>query len=254
MSDEETLVAEAVRAQAPLDSRPAEKKLEWFEVSLVVLVAFSNSFIGSIALLFGGRNAAGPNSNARWLGASIHELLCLALLGYVLSRRRLRFRDLGLNWSLGGVWRGFVVAAVAYGFAMIGGYILHQLHNILHSFSSGGVTAFEAFGSPTALFISFSFLNPFFEELIVRAYLMSEIRSLTGSWSLAVIVSVAVQTSYHLYYGVEQALGLGFLFLVFAIYYARTRKALPIIVAHGIFDLLALVPLLQAAHRAALSH
>jgi len=87
-------------------------------------------------------------------------------------------------------------------------------------------------------------LNPFFEELIVRAYLMTEIGELTGSWILAVGVSVVFQAGYHIYYGWPVAVSLGFQFLVFALYYAKTRRAAPIILAHGIFDFWALIRLL----------
>jgi len=86
-------------------------------------------------------------------------------------------------------------------------------------------------------------MNPFFEELLVRAYLMTEIVELTGSSALAIAVSVAVQTSYHLYYGWSGALSLAFLFLAFALYFARSRRALPVVVAHGVFDIYGLVRL-----------
>jgi len=56
--------------------------------------------------------------------------------------------------------------------------------------------------------IPFSLLNPFFEELIVRAYLMTEIMDLTGSAMLAIATSVLLQASYHLYYGWFGALAL----------------------------------------------
>lgn len=46
--------------------------------------------------------------------------------------------------------------------------------------------------------LAFSLLNPFFEELIVRAFLISETVALSGSATIAVALSVAVQTSYHL--------------------------------------------------------
>ena len=45
----------------------------------------------------------------------------------------------------------------------------------------------------SSLSIAFICLNPFFEELIVRAYTMSEIMNLGGSSRLAIIVSVAAQ-------------------------------------------------------------
>ncbi len=91
--------------------------------------------------------------------------------------------------------------------------------------------------------IPFVLLNPFFEELIVRAYLMTELKFLTGSWAVAGIVSVLLQASYHLYYGWSRASTLVFLFVVFAIYYARKRKDTPIVVAHGVFDLIGFVQL-----------
>src|SRR5438045_123443 len=37
-------------------------------------------------------------------------------------------------------------------------------------------------------------INPFFEELIVRAYLMTEVKFLTGSATLSIAASVGLQT------------------------------------------------------------
>lgn len=70
---------------------------------------------------------------------------------------------------------------------------------------------------------------------------MTEIGELTGSSVLAAIASVILQSAYHLYYGWLGALSISFLFIFFAVYYALTRRAFPIIVAHGIFDIVALV-------------
>jgi membrane protease YdiL (CAAX protease family) len=86
-------------------------------------------------------------------------------------------------------------------------------------------------------------LNPLFEELIVRAYRMTEVIELTGCSTLAVALSVGVQFSYQLYYGWVGATSLSFLFLLFALYDARSRRAPPVIVAHGFFDVYALLRL-----------
>ena len=93
------------------------------------------------------------------------------------------------------------------------------------------------YSNPSSMIIPFSLLNPFFEELIVRAYLMTEIAGLTGSYALAVAVSIAVQLSYHLYYGWAGVAALFFQFLIFSLYYARWKRALPVIIAHGFFDM-----------------
>jgi membrane protease YdiL (CAAX protease family) len=72
---------------------------------------------------------------------------------------------------------------------------------------------------------------------------MNEVIDLTVSPALAVAFSVVVQFSYHLYYGWEGAIALSFQFLIFALYYARSRRALPVIVAHGISDIYGLLRL-----------
>jgi membrane protease YdiL (CAAX protease family) len=80
-----------------------------------------------------------------------------------------------------------------------------------------------------------------FEELIVRGYLMTEVKRFTGSILFAILCSVAVQTSYHFYQGGPLALAHIGGFLVFAMFYAKTNRILPIILAHSALDLNALV-------------
>ena len=106
-----------------------------------------------------------------------------------------------------------------------------------------GPTAKDFFAHPPVVAIPFSLLNPFFEELIVRAYLMAEVIELTGSSTMAVALSVGVQFSYHLYYGWVGAISLSFFFLALALYYVRSRCAFPVIVAHGFLDVYALIRL-----------
>ena len=65
---------------------------------------------------------------------------------------------------------------------------------------------------------------------------MTETLALTGSSVLAIIFSVLLQTSYHLYQGLPYALGVGLMFLIFSLYYAHTHRILPLIVAHFMLD------------------
>jgi len=156
------------------------------------------------------------------------------------------YRDLGLRWSLRDLLAGITVAVAAYFSYFIGyGLIYSAHHAIVHTAAQTGSTARQIFGHPSFLSIPLVILNPFFEELIVRAYLMKEIRELTGSWLLAGAASVAVQTTYHLYYGWVGALSLSFQFAFFSVYYAKSQKATPIVVAHGIFDAWGMLRLLR---------
>jgi membrane protease YdiL (CAAX protease family) len=86
-------------------------------------------------------------------------------------------------------------------------------------------------------------VNPFFEELIVRGYTMSEVMALGGSRNLAILISVFVQISYHIYQGFLRCVGLAAVFLLFSIYFSRTRRIGPVIVAHFWSDAWALIDL-----------
>jgi membrane protease YdiL (CAAX protease family) len=121
--------------------------------------------------------------------------------------------------------------------------VVHFLHNAMFSPAVTNPQTIHLLAHPSIMAIPFSLLNPFFEELIVRAYVMAEVFDLTGSLALAVILSVVVQVSYHLYYGWVGAIALSFQFALFALYYAHSRRILPVIVAHGFFDIYALLRL-----------
>ena len=220
-----------------------QDNLRWFELSLVLLVAFGGSLAGSIHVLTHSPAQWAPFTNERWMVSAIHEVSCLGLLGYVLHRRGLKIRDLGMIWSRQAVIVGvclFGVACVSYS---LGLWLIQMGQHFVTGTYVTPVHAAQIFGHPGIMAFLFTFLNPFFEELIVRAYLMSEVSRLTGSMALATVVSVLLQSSYHLYYGWTGAGAMAFLFVVFAVYYARTRKATPVIIAHFLFDILAVARL-----------
>ena len=91
-------------------------------------------------------------------------------------------------------------------------------------------------GTSIWLVLPFLVLNAFFEEVIVRGYFMTELIELRKSVVLAAVISLAVQTSYHLYYGVYGAAMVGCGLSVFAIYYAKSRRLMPVILAHMLWD------------------
>lgn len=97
------------------------------------------------------------------------------------------------------------------------------------------------FGSEVPLgAVSDSIVNGFFEELIVRAFLMTVILTLTRRSWLAVLISVTVQISYHFYQGVPAALSHIPLFTMYSVFFVRTRSILPVAIAHVLVDLYSL--------------
>jgi membrane protease YdiL (CAAX protease family) len=103
---------------------------------------------------------------------------------------------------------------------------------------------------PTAIWVwvPFILLNPWFEEVLVRGYVMTEVAELSGSAALAVFVSTAIQTGYHLYQGPVNTVIVGSCFLMLSLYYAKTRKLFPVIMAHTIMDVLAWIHLIYQGH------
>jgi membrane protease YdiL (CAAX protease family) len=243
MSHVEAAPASETLPGIPTGKSAGEKRLRWFEVSLVLLISFGNSLFNSLYILSHGPNAAPRMSNARVLLGMLSEATSLALLGYVLWRRGRRFSDIGLRWSFRDLGVGAIVLVVSYLLYAAGSYALFFVHYWLVGTRIMGPSAKQIFGHPSIAFLPFSLLNGFFEELIVRAYLMTEVFELTGSKALAVLLSVLVQFSYHLYYGWWRAIAISFLFVAYSLYFARWRRALPIIFAHECFDLWALIRL-----------
>ena len=222
---------------------PEERRQRWFEVCLVLLVACGGYVLYSLYLLIGGPSVAPKISSFTWAGSIVQETSALLLLGYVLSRRGLGFANLGLRWSRRDFAVGLLVTVVSLAAYNLGLMLVQDIHHAVYGTWATGPTSKDFFSQPSVLVIPFSLLNPFFEELIVRAYLMTEVVELTGSPALAVALSVGVQFSYHLYYGWTGAISLSFSFLVSAVYYARACRALPIIIAHGFFDVYGLLRL-----------
>jgi membrane protease YdiL (CAAX protease family) len=220
------------------------RQIQIIEVVLVCLVAFGSAIFSSAhSFYYGASGASGASGRSAfaWMLQAFREVSALGLLWYVLTRQKKSFADLALAWKPS----DFGISIVLY---IAGSLASQAVYSCLYysGFTSTnrevasahvGDILFGA-GVPLAALL-FQFLNPFFEELIVRAYLMTQVRLLTGSVAKAVVASTLLQTSYHLYQGVPSALGLGAIFLIFSIYYAKTNRIAPLILAHAYMDIFA---------------
>ena len=94
-------------------------------------------------------------------------------------------------------------------------------------------------------------VNPIFEEVIVRAYAATELTVLLGNRWTAAVVTVLLQSYYHLYQGWRFAAAYAAGFAVFGAYFALSRRAAPIILAHMYLDGIGLYSLWVEMHKAA---
>ena len=210
------------------------------DLGLVLSVAFAGDILISIYALL--HPTAIQYSNGRLSWRILQEVIALLLFMVLFKRQGRHLREIGFvfRWTdlpkaFGLVFASFSVMwgmtiAVPYVYFLI---TLRTFNDIARP---SGLSACSIW-----LLLPFLLLNPFFEELLVRGYLMTELIDLRKSVLLAAIVSLAVQTSYHLYYGVFGAAMVGCGLSVFVIYYAKSRRLMPVILAHMLWDLTSLL-------------
>ncbi|BCJ65631.1 CAAX amino protease [Polymorphospora rubra] len=86
-----------------------------------------------------------------------------------------------------------------------------------------------------------SFENSILEEVIVVGYLITRLRDLGWRIELIVLTSAVLRGTYHLYQGFGAFVGNVVMGVVFALFFLRTKRVMPLIVAHAILDIFAFV-------------
>ena len=79
------------------------------------------------------------------------------------------------------------------------------------------------------------------EEVIAVGYLMERLRDLRWRVPTAIIASALLRGSYHLYQGIGPFVGNAVMGVLFAWYYHRTRRVMPLVIAHFLLDLVSFV-------------
>lgn len=89
--------------------------------------------------------------------------------------------------------------------------------------------------------------NAILEEVVVVGFVMTRLRQIGWNVWATIITSALIRGSYHLYQGVGQALGNVVMGLVFGYVFTKTKRVLPLIVAHTIMDVVVFIgyPLLR---------
>lgn len=228
---------QALALGSPLKVSARER---WIELGLVMFVAFAPLVLISTYAMWFGLGVRQEAPNLRYLYIAMEELGALGVLWYVLRRSGRTFAGLGLSASLKGVLIGAGLAFCAMAAGLVVRVAIELIHRaIFGSFITPPNMALMFPKARVAIFVVFLLVNCFFEEAIVRAYLMSELSQLTGSMIFAAIASVLIQLSYHTYQGWFNVASLGAAFTVFSVYYARRKKLFPLYMAHLAMDALA---------------
>lgn len=209
-------------------------------LALAFLLPLTNS-----TAIFTGLWHPSAATTTRLLLKLLIEIASLLALYAVLASQQRNFTSIGFSpvpnlsdvgnslllllWALICAWASRLIINL--------GYLVATGHP--PSLWRGQSTLFGA--TVTFLPFLFAIVNPFFEELLVRAFLITEVEKRFGSIKVAAVSSIVLQSSYHLYQGLANALTLAVLFSILTVFYVKTRRIWPVILCHMYMDLSAVI-------------
>ncbi|MGG1555103.1 CPBP family intramembrane glutamic endopeptidase [Paenibacillus ferrarius] len=212
-------------------NREARKRLIW----LIVVLCFACAWPITKSTYYLFHPSHGVEvSNLRFGVNVIFELVALILLGVSLKSQRRGFKEFGFTFKLSDLGYAVLLYFLFYVLEIVVFLFIPHLNSEPQNveFLKRDITLF---------YFLFILVNPFFEEVIVRAYGITEFLHFFKKEEIAVLVSTLLQTSYHLYQGVIPAIINGLLFFIFSIFFAKKRRIIPIILVHGFFDIYAML-------------
>jgi uncharacterized protein len=83
--------------------------------------------------------------------------------------------------------------------------------------------------------------NAVLEEVVVVGYLMTRLRQMGHRLMPVVLMSAVLRGSYHLYQGIGAFVGNAVMGVLFALFFARWGRVLPLVIAHTILDVVSFV-------------
>ncbi|MEZ0446254.1 CPBP family intramembrane glutamic endopeptidase [Cellulomonas sp. ICMP 17802] len=180
-------------------------------------------------------------------------LVPVALALYLLSANgRSAVRRIGLDVTR--PWRDLGVGVGLAALIGIPGLGLYAVARALGLAVQVQASALNAAWWTIPVLVLAALQNALLEEVIVVGYLMERLRELRWSAPAIVVASALLRGSYHLYQGWGAFVGNAIMGLLFAEYYRRRRRVMPLVVAHTIMDMVVFVgyALVPAAWIAAL--
>ncbi|KUM40463.1 type II CAAX endopeptidase family protein [Arthrobacter sp. EpRS71] len=149
------------------------------------------------------------------------------------------FARLGFNFARPGkdLLQGVGLAA-AIGIPSLGLYAAGRALGITTAIVPSGL---DAYWWTVPVLILSAMRHAIVEEVIVVGYLMDRFGKFGWSVPAAIVVSALLRGSYHLYQGFGPFIGNVVMGLVFAWIYTKTKRVMPLVIAHAVLDIVAFV-------------
>ncbi|MDR6507414.1 CPBP family intramembrane glutamic endopeptidase [Arthrobacter oryzae] len=149
------------------------------------------------------------------------------------------FRKLGFNFARPGkdLLQGLGLAALI-GIPSLGLYAAGRALGITTAIIP---SALDAYWWTIPVLILSAVRHGIVEEVIVVGYLLDRLGKFGWSMPLAIFASSMLRGSYHLYQGFGPFIGNAVMGVVFAWIYTKTRRVMPLVIAHALLDIVAFV-------------
>jgi len=204
------------------------------EFLLVVLGAFGLLILVSLLQMF--RPIAPTAISDDGLNSVVrYEVIVLAVLATFLHLRGWTLERLGIRITLRDTLIGLALVLVAELIGMGALALIEPMSPPLAAMIENAGAASGTLGILSVL--TFSIVNPIFEETFVCGYIVAALRGHSEPWT-AINTSVAIRLLYHLYQGPAAAIGIVPFGLILAYWYARSGRLWPAITAHAAANLL----------------
>jgi membrane protease YdiL (CAAX protease family) len=132
---------------------------------------------------------------------------------------------------------GMVLAAVI-GIPGLGLYLLAKAIGVNTQVSAANLA--DVWWSAPVLVLA-ALENAILEEVIMVGYLFTRWRQIAWSWPVVIGVSALIRGTYHLYQGFGGFVGNLAMGVILGLFFLRTRRVMPLVVAHTLLDVVAFV-------------
>jgi uncharacterized protein len=205
---------------------------KWVEATIVIVGAFGLAFISTARYLFDSRShAAITEHHLHFL--LIYEPVIFLVLGSFLYARGWTFKRVGLAPRHIDTLIGVGIAIGAYTtYAAL--WILASAVKLQPAYLHGASSVVSGhFAMPTV--VATSIVNALFEEIFVCGYVICAAKE-TGHLAIGVNASITIRLAYHLYQGGAGVVGIVPFGLISAVWFSKTGRLWPVVVAHALTD------------------
>lgn len=235
----------------------ATRRVLTTEIVIVLLLSLGQSAVYAVVSLVAKLTAGKPLSQqAAVLNASqsprpyldltyqllgiFFALVPVALALYLLMRDRIDpRRALGLTAGRPGFdlgWGALLAAGIG-----IPGLLLVYVAKLLGVNAQIVPSALQPVWWAVPVLVLSAIENAVLEEVIVVGYLITRLRQMSVPLGWVVVCSAVLRGSYHLYQGFGAFVGNAVMGVVFALFFLRYKRVMPLIVAHSLLDITAFV-------------